>query len=52
MNTSNEIDAIKFTLDLKETYIRYLYTANIISDSEPELQNVFFSKLNKDFSIN
>lgn len=40
-----EIDAISFNKDLRDTYWRYLFTTNIISDQEPKLQDKFFEKL-------
>jgi len=51
MLVTNEIDAVKFTQNIRDTYIRYLYTANSISDSEPELQKVFLDKLKKEYSV-
>jgi Lhr-like helicase len=51
MPVTNEIDAVKFTQHIKDTYVRYLYTANSISDSEPELQKAFLDKLNKEYSV-
>lgn len=46
-----EIDAIEFNKDLEETYKRYLFTSNLISDLEPELKASFLSKLGGDFEI-
>jgi len=43
MPVTNEIDAVKFTQHIKDTYVRYLYTANSISDSEPELPFFVYS---------
>ena len=51
MPVKNEIDALKFTQNIKDTYIRYLYTANTISDNEPELQKTFLDKLNQEYSV-
>lgn len=51
MPVTNEIDAVKFTQNIRDTYVRYLYTANSISDSEPELQKAFLDKLNKEYSV-
>lgn len=46
-----EIDILKFEIDLKKTYERYVYTANLISDQESELQEAFAAALKKEFSI-
>jgi superfamily II DNA/RNA helicase len=43
MNT--EIDPIRFDSELQATFRRYLYTSNLICDSEPELQNRFWEDL-------
>ena len=40
-----EIDPIAFTKELKSTFRRYLYTANMTSDSEPALQDKFWQEL-------
>jgi ssDNA-binding Zn-finger/Zn-ribbon topoisomerase 1 len=48
---TNEINAIELTQNIRESYVKYLYTANSISDSEPELQQAFWDKLNSDFSV-
>lgn len=40
-----EIDPILFTSELKNTFRRYLYTANMTSDSEPRLQDRFWTEL-------
>ena len=42
----NEIDPIAFTQELRSTFRRYLYTANMTSDSEPALQDAFWKELN------
>jgi len=41
MPQKTEIDPILFTGELKHTFRRYLYTANMTSDSEPNLQDRF-----------
>ena len=51
MTAFNEINAVDFTKNIKETYIRYLYSTNIISDDEKALQRTFYNKLNTDYSI-
>lgn len=51
MPASNEIDILSFEQDLRRTYERYLYTANMISDQEPELQNAFADRIRGMFSI-
>lgn len=51
MSFVGEIDAIEFNRDLDETYKRYLFTTNLISDLEPELKDSFLSKLGSDFEI-
>jgi len=51
MTNSNEINAVTFTENIKNTYIRYLYTTNIISDDEDKLKQTFYDKLNKDYSV-
>lgn len=52
MNRSlTEIDAISFNKDLRDTYRRYLYTANIISDQELKLQDKFLEKLQQKNTI-
>src|SRR5688572_1690517 len=43
--TKTEIDPIEFTEKLKSTFRRYLYTANMTSDSEPDLQDAFWTEL-------
>lgn len=51
MSLRTEIDILKFEKDLKETYERYVYTANLLSDQEPELQEAMATALQMDFSI-
>lgn len=51
MTNTNEIDAISFNQDLRNTFLRYLITSNMISDREPELQQVFAQKLVEEFGI-
>ncbi len=51
MPPRNEIDILAFEKDLRETYARYIYTANLISDQEPELQKAFYQKIAEDFSL-
>ena len=51
MTNSNEINAVTFTENIRNTYIRYLYTTNIISDDEDKLKQTFYDKLNKDYSV-
>lgn len=51
MPTSNEIDILAFEQDLRRTYERYIYTANLISDQEPELQDAFARCIGEDYSI-
>jgi len=51
MAVANEIDALGFERNLRETYQRYIYTANLISEREPELQNTVYEKLTQQFSI-
>lgn len=41
----NEINVHEFSESLIETYRRYLYTFNLISDSEPELRQEVWEKL-------
>ena len=45
MPQKTEIDPILFTSELKHTFRRYLYTANMTSDSEPNLQDQFWTEL-------
>ena len=45
MPQKTEIDPILFTSELKTTFRRYLYTANMTSDSEPDLQDRFWTEL-------
>lgn len=47
----NEIDAIKFNQDLCETFHRYLYTTNMITEKEPELRDAFLGKLGDEFKV-
>ena len=49
MNT--EIDPIRFDSELQATFRRYLYTSNLICDSEPELQNRFWDELTSPLRI-
>ncbi len=51
MALKNEIDIITFNKDLNDTYERYIYTANLLSDQEPELQAEFYKKLSQGFSV-
>ena len=51
MPASNEIDILAFEQDLRRTYERYIYTTNLISDQEPELQKVFEQRIREGFSI-
>lgn len=51
MNPSNEINGVKFNKELRNVFYRYLYTSNLISDSEPELQDTFLSQLEKHFEL-
>ena len=51
MPTNNEIDILAFEQDLRRTYERYIYTANLISDQEPELQNAFAERIREGFNI-
>lgn len=51
MALRNEIDILAFNRDLQQTYERYIYTANLISDQEMHLQSDFYKKLSKGFSI-
>src|SRR5437763_498431 len=46
MPNRTEIDPIVFTQELNSTFRRYLYTANMTSDSEPDLQDQFWNELN------
>jgi DEAD/DEAH box helicase/Domain of unknown function (DUF1998)/Helicase conserved C-terminal domain len=46
MPQKSEIDPILFTNELNNTFRRYLYTANMTSDSEPALQDQFWKELN------
>ena len=46
-----EIDPIQFQQDLQGTFRRYLYTSNIVCDSEQELQDEFWSELAKPLRI-
>ena len=47
MPHKTELDPILFTSELKGTFRRYLYTANMTSDREPELQDQFWTELNQ-----
>ncbi len=51
MPNSNEIDILAFEQDLRRTYERYIYTTNLISDQEPELQEAFDQRIREGFSI-
>ena len=51
MTSRNEIDILKFTKDLQETYFRYIYTTNQISSQEPELQKAFYEKISTEFQL-
>ncbi|MBM4088172.1 MAG: DEAD/DEAH box helicase, partial [Planctomycetes bacterium] len=51
MSTSNEIDILAFEEDLRRTYERYIYTANLISDQEPELQGAFAQRIREDYNV-
>src|SRR5262245_43590687 len=47
MPLKTEIDPIVFTQELNNTFRRYLFTANMTSDSEPDLQDQFWAELNQ-----
>jgi superfamily II DNA/RNA helicase len=47
MPQKTEIDPVLFSSELKNTFRRYLYTANMTSDSEPDLQDQFWTELNQ-----
>jgi ATP-dependent helicase YprA (DUF1998 family) len=47
MPQRTEIDPVLFTNELNNTFRRYLYTANMTSDSEPDLQDQFWTELNQ-----
>ena len=47
----NEVDILAFEEDLRSTYERYIYTANLISDQEPELQDAFSKRITEGFSV-
>jgi hypothetical protein len=51
MALKTEIDILAFDKDLRQSYERYIYTANLISDQEPSLQSSFYGKLSKEFSV-
>ena len=51
MALKNEIDILAFNRDLRQTYERYIYTANLISDQEPSLQSAFYERLSEGFSV-
>ncbi len=51
MPVRNEIDVLAFDRDLRQTYERYIYTTNLISDQEPELQQEFSRLVSEEFSI-
>lgn len=51
MALRNEIDILEFNKNLHQTYERYIYTANLMSDQEPALQSAFYEKLSEEFSI-
>ena len=51
MNAQPEIDLILFTRDLQNTFRRYLYTSNLICDSEDEMQDRFWNALQADGRI-
>jgi len=51
MALRNEIDILAFNRDLRQTYERYIYTANLISDQEPQLQSAFYERLSEGFSV-
>ena len=51
MTASTEIDILAFERDLRSTYERYIYTANLISDQEPELQNAFAGRISEGFNV-
>ncbi|WP_224984208.1 DEAD/DEAH box helicase [Geomonas agri] len=51
MPFAGEIDAIEFNRDLKDTYKRYLFTSNMISDQDQDLKNAFLSKLGDEYEI-
>lgn len=51
MSLKNEIDILAFNRDLHQTYERYIYTANLVSDQEPSLQSAFYDRLSEGFSI-
>jgi superfamily II DNA/RNA helicase len=50
MPTNIEIDILAFEQDLRRTYERYIYTANLISDQEPELQDAFAQRIREGFN--
>ena len=51
MNSQPEIDPVLFTRDLQATFRRYLYTSNLICDSERELQDRFWHELQREMRI-
>ena len=51
MALKNEIDILAFNRDLHQTYERYIYTANLVSDQEPTLQSAFYERLSEGFSV-
>jgi len=51
MALRNEIDILAFNRDLHQTYKNYIYTTNLISDQEPELQTAFNERLSEGFSV-
>ena len=51
MQEVGEIDAIRFSKELSETYLRYLFTSHLISDREPELQQAFEEAMRNESSL-
>lgn len=51
MALKNEIDILAFNKDLRDTFERYIYTSNLISDQEPQLQNAFYERLSEGFNV-
>lgn len=47
MAFSGEINAIGFDRHIRDTYLRYLCTTNMISDREPELRQSFYENLKR-----
>ena len=51
MPLRSEIDYLEFNRNLRETYRRYIYTANMISDQEPALRDEFWDRIDGEFGI-